>query len=120
MDFKMNNMEVLDGSMTWKVLSEFFLTKVEFILDNSVYRSGILQNYKTVSDQYRVKFKGDVRVMILPTPFEILKRDDLVLFDFRPKILFHGDEKLINTLEKVKKNDASPFFNKVVRLRAVR
>ena len=116
----MNKMEIIDGSMMWKVLAEHFLSRVEFIIDKNVYRTGILQNYKTVSDQYRVKFKGDVRVMILPTPFEILRQGDLILLDFRPETLFHGDERLINTLEKVKKNDISPFYNKIVRLKVVK
>ncbi len=116
----MSKIEVIDGSMMWKVLAEKFLSKIEFLMDNRVYGTGILQNYKTVSDQYRIKFKGDVRVMILPTPFEILKLDDVILLDFRPETLFHGDERLINTLEKVKKKDVSPFYNKIVRLRTIK
>ena len=113
-----DRIEKYDGHMMWKILSLFFMSNVEFVMGGSVYRSGVLQNYKTVSDQYRLKFKGDTRVMSLPTPFEVVVADGVAYMDYRVgETLFKGDERLINTLKRVKKRDVSPFMDKVVVLR---
>jgi len=106
-----------DGHDLWRVLSKHFLKNMNVVLNGKIYRSGIFQNYKTVSDQYRLKFKGDVKVMVLPVPFEILEHDNLLLLDYRTKTLFHHDKKLINTLKKVKKNDASVFFDQLLEIK---
>ena len=116
----MDKIEAYDGRQFWQILPRFFLMKLDFIMDDKPYRTGIFQNYKTVSDQYRIKFKGDTRVMVLPTPFEILVKDDLMVLDYRASTLFHGDEKLINTLKRVKKQDAFVFFDKLVKVKAHR
>ena len=113
----MEKFETYEGDKLWEILPRFFLTKMNFIIDGRTHRSGIFQNYKTVSDQYRIKFKGDVRVMVLPTPFEILLQGNTMILDYRAETLFHGDEKLINTLKRVKKQDASVFFDKIVKVK---
>ena len=109
--------QIYDGHELWLVLSKHFLKKMEFILEDKIYRSGIFQNYKTVSDQYRIKFKGDIKVMVLPVPYQIIESSDMILLDYRAKTLFHDDQKLINTLKKVKKNDASIFFDRLLKVK---
>lgn len=112
----MEKIEAYDGRQLWEVLPKFFLRKLDFIMDGKSYRSGIFQNYKTASNQYRIKFKGDTRVMILPIPFEVLVQGNTIVLDYRVATLFHGEEKLINTLKKVKKDDAFVFFDKIVKI----
>ena len=112
--------EVLDGRMLWKILSGFFMNELEIIVSGSVYRSGVLLNYKTVSDQYRLKFKGDVKILSIPTPFQILIMDDVVYLDFRMETFTGGDKTLINTLEEIEKTDVSPFFDKLVIIKVVK
>ena len=115
----MDKIDVYDGKQLWRVLPNFFLKKIDFVVDGKSYRSGVFHNYKTTANQYRIKFKGDTRIMVLPIPFEVLVQNDLVVLDYRAATLFHGDEKLINTLKKVKKEDASAFFDKLVKIKVI-
>lgn len=112
--------EVIDGKMFWKILSGFFMNELQVIVDGVVYKSGVLLNYKTVFDQYRLKFKGDVKVLTIPTPFEILILDGVVYLDFRMDTFTRGDKTLINTLEEIEKTDVSPFFDKLVIIKVVK
>ena len=108
--------ESFDGSLLWTVLPRFFLKNLNFEIDGKTYRSGVFQNYKTLFEQYRIKFKGDTRVMTLPTPFEVMVVGNTMFLDYRVKTLFRGDSRLINTLKRVKKKDVSIFFDKFVKV----
>lgn len=108
--------EICDGSLLWTVLPKFFLKTIDFKIDDKTYRKGVFQNYKTVFEQYRIKFKGDTRVMTLPTPFEIMVIGNTMFLDYRVNTLLRGDSRLINTLKRVKKKDVSVFFDKLVKV----
>ena len=116
MNSKMDKIEAYDGRELWNVLPRYFLRKMELTLDNKVYKSGVFQNYKTVTNQYRLKFKGDTKILVIPTPFEILVQGNIIILDYRCSTLFRGDEKLINTLKRVKKQDASEVFDKILKI----
>lgn len=84
-------------------------------------RNGRLVHFKRVHYVFQLTFtniKGNRETLELPLPFgvEVHKKEKLVYFDYRNDTLSQNSEDLLLKLKKVRSNNASVFYNRIVEI----
>ena len=117
----LSNTAILEFFPGEEILSSLLQNTLHVRVGGKNTRSGRLIYFKRTHYVYCLIFlngKGNRETLELPIPFNIeyYKNEKLVYFDYRVKTFTNGDENLQLKLNKLKVNNSTVFYDKIVEL----